>query len=263
MELFETVLYRVENRVATITLNRPESRNSLNQKLRKELVHVIGKANADESVRAVVINASGAGFCAGADLSERLPGSDQDGFVTDILNNEYHPIILGIRKSQKPYISVVQGAAAGVGSSLAMACDMMIMADDAFLYSAFGSISLVPDGGNHKMLLERLGSKRAFEMIAFSQKLDSRRCLELGVANRVVPAEALAAEAQSWAEQLAVAAPLTLRYSKQILREAETYDLESVMVLEAEIQNLMFRSRDFREGAQAFFEKRKPEFEGR
>ncbi|WP_295801911.1 enoyl-CoA hydratase-related protein [uncultured Microbulbifer sp.] len=263
MELYETVLYRVENRVAIVTLNRPESRNSLNQKLRLELRHVIEKANADDGVRAVVINAAGSGFCAGADLTERLPGAERDGFVTEVLNGEYHPIILGIRKSPKPYISAVQGAAAGIGSSIAMACDLMIMADNAFLYSAFGSISLLPDGGNHKMLLERLGSKRAFEMIALSQKLDSARCVQLGIANRVVPADALEAEALRFAEQVTAAAPLTLRYSKQVLREAETYDLESVMALEAEIQNLLFRSRDFREGAQAFFEKRQPEFEGR
>lgn len=263
MELFETLLYSVESRIATITLNRPQVRNSLNQKLRLELRQAVEKASADDGVRAVVLAASGDGFCAGADLTERLPGSDRDGFVTEILNEEYNPLILAIRNSPKPFICAINGAAAGVGSSLAMACDLMVMAEDAYLFSAFGAISLIPDGGNHKFLLEQLGSKRAFEMIALSQRLSAARCLELGLANRVVPAQDLLKQATAFASKVAAAAPLTLQYSKQILREAQAYDLDSVMALEAEIQNLLYRSRDFREGASAFFEKRQPEFEGR
>lgn len=262
MESYETLLYRVEDRVATITLNRPQVRNSLNQALRIELRSAVERASADDGVRAAVIAASGDGFCAGADLTERLPGAEQDGFVTRILNEEYNPLILAIRRSPKPFISAVNGAAAGVGSSLAMACDLMVMAEDAFLYSAFGAISLIPDGGNHKFLLDQLGSKRAFEMIALSKRLDATRCEQLGLANRVVPSDELLQQASRLARQVAAAAPLTLQHSKQILREAQSYDLDSVMALEAEIQNVLYRSRDFREGAKAFFEKRQPEFEG-
>ncbi|MFV8783100.1 enoyl-CoA hydratase/isomerase family protein [Microbulbifer sp. SA54] len=262
MEAFETVQYQVDDQVATITLDRPQARNSLNQQLRLELRQAVEKASADDDVRAAVITGAGSGFCAGADLTERLPGAEENGFVTRILHEEYHPLILAIRNAPKPFISAINGAAAGVGASLAMACDLMLMAEDAFLYSAFGQISLIPDGGFHKMLLDQLGSKRAYEMIALSQKLDSNRCLELGLANRVVPAELLQEEARSIALSLCAAAPLTLQYSKQVLRDARTFDLESVMTLEAEIQNQMFRSQDFREGATAFFEKRKPVFEG-
>ncbi|WOX05298.1 enoyl-CoA hydratase/isomerase family protein [Microbulbifer pacificus] len=262
MELFETVLYSVEQEIATITLNRPQVRNSLNQKLRLELREAVAKASADKSVRAVVLAASGQGFCAGADLTERLPGADEDGFVTRLLNEEYNPLILAIKQSPKPFVCAINGAAAGVGASLAMACDLIVMGEDAYLYSAFGAISLIPDGGAHKFLLEQLGSKRAYEMIALSQKLAAARCVELGLANRVVPAGELLVQATRFARQVAAAAPLTLQYSKQILREAQSYDLESVMALEAEIQNRLIRSKDFREGSMAFFEKRKPEFEG-
>ncbi|WP_250463132.1 enoyl-CoA hydratase/isomerase family protein [Microbulbifer litoralis] len=262
MQAFESLLYRAEHRVATITLNRPEVRNSLNRKLRLELRQAIEQADGDRDVRAVILTGAGGGFCAGADLVERLPGADRDGFVTQILNAEYHPLILGIRQSPKPWISAVNGAAAGIGSSLALACDMVVMADCACLYSAFGSIGLIPDGGSHQMLQEQLGSKRTFEMIALSQKLEALRCLDLGLANRVVPADSLLPETEKLAGQLIRAAPLTLRYSKQILRESARSGLEATMSLEAEIQNLMYRSRDFKEGAAAFFEKRKPEFEG-
>mgnify|MGYP000191628134 CR=1 FL=1 len=262
MESYETLLFSVEDHIATITLNRAEVRNSLNQKLRLELRSAVAEASADERVRAVVLAASGQGFCAGADLNERLPGAEQDGFVTRILNEEYNPLILAIRKSPKPFVCAINGAAAGVGASLALACDLVVMADDAYLYSAFGAISLIPDGGAHKLLMEQLGSKRTFEMIALSQKLSATHCLELGLANRVVPAADLLAQATTFAKQVGRAAPLTLQYSKQVLREAQSYDLESVMALEAEIQNRLFRSKDFREGASAFFEKRQPEFEG-
>ncbi|WP_226662297.1 enoyl-CoA hydratase/isomerase family protein [Microbulbifer aggregans] len=262
MDLFETVLYQVEDGVAMITLNRPQARNSLNQRLRLELRQAVEKASADDGVRAAIITGAGAGFCAGADLTERLPGAAENGFVTRILHEEYHPLILAIRNSPKPFIGAINGAAAGVGASLAMCCDLLLMTEDAFLYSAFGQISLIPDGGFHKMLLEQLGSKRAYEMVALSQKLESSRCVELGLVNRVVPADRLIEETKNLAARLCAAAPLTLQYSKQIFREAQSYDLESVMALEAEIQNQMFRSRDFREGAASFFEKRKPVFEG-
>lgn len=262
MQLFETLLYTVDQKIATITLNRPQVRNSLCQKLRLELHEAVDKASADDNVRAVVLAASGAGFCAGADLTERLPGAELDGFVTKVLNEEYNPLILAIKKSPKPFVCAINGAAAGVGASLALACDLVVMAEDAYLYSAFGAISLIPDGGAHKMLLEQLGSKRTYEMIALSQKLSAPHCVELGLANRVVPTDQLLEQATQFAAQVSAAAPLTLQYSKQILRDAQSYDLESVMALEAEIQNLLFRSKDFREGASAFFEKRKPEFEG-
>ncbi|WP_101757899.1 enoyl-CoA hydratase/isomerase family protein [Oceanicoccus sp. KOV_DT_Chl] len=263
MNTFETVNYQVKNSLAIITLNRPEVRNSLNRQMRMDIAAALAAASADKDVRVMLITGEGKGFCAGADLVEKLPGDNQDGFITKQLNNEYNPIIQGITDAPKPVIGAINGAAAGIGSAIALSCDLVIMADNAFLYSAFGAISLIPDGGSHKLFQDLLGAKKAYEMIAFSQRLTAQQCIELGVANKVVAADSLLSEATEWALQLAAQAPLTLRYSKELLKKAATSPLAEVLAAEAEIQNTCYRSEDFQEGAAAFFEKRAPKFQGK
>lgn len=262
MNEFETVKYNVVDGIAAILLNRPETRNSFNVQMRREMKEALEAANADDNVRVILIGGEGDGFCAGADLIETPPGQDQDGFVTRQLREEYAPIINAIVDSSKPMIGVVQGAAAGIGSSIAMACDMLLMAEGSFLYSAFGAIGLVPDGGAHYLLRNALGPKKAFEMIAFSQRITAEECAQLGIANRVVPIDGLWPVADRLAAELSKMAPLALKYSKQLLAEAAEKDMKSVMDSEAVIQNTCFRSEDFKEGAAAFFQKRKPQFKG-
>ena len=262
MSQYETVTYQCNSGVAVITLNRPEVRNSLNQKLRIELAAAIAQANQDNDARVAVIAGAGKGFCAGADLAESLPGSDEDGFITELLRTEYNAVIKGIVHAEKPFIALVNGAAAGIGGAIALACDLVVMADNAFLYSAFGAISLIPDGGSHKFLQSFLGSKKAYEMIAFSQRLTPEQCCDVGIANRIVPADKLLSEGVAWAGELAQQAPLTLKLSKQLLREAATADIDTVLDREAQLQNIGFRSEDFKEGTTAFFEKRTPQFKG-
>lgn len=262
MSEFETVKYSVADGIARVTLNRPESRNSFNVQMRKDMRAALETANADDDVRVVLIGGEGEGFCAGADLAETPPGQDEDGYVTRQLQNEYAPIINAIVDSPKPMVAVVQGAAAGIGSSVALVCDMMIMSEEAYLYSAFGAIGLVPDGGAHYLLRNALGSKKAFEMIAFSQRLMADECLQLGITNRVVPIDGLWPVADRLAAELSKKAPLALKFSKQLLAEAGEKDMKSVMDSEAVIQNTCFRSEDFKEGAAAFFQKREPNFKG-
>ncbi|WP_439135323.1 enoyl-CoA hydratase/isomerase family protein [Pseudomaricurvus sp.] len=263
MKDFQFLTYERTGPLAVITLNRPEVRNSLNQGLRWEITAAVQQAGEDQEVKVILLAGNGKGFCAGADLTEKLPGDDQDGFVTQKLRTEYNPMIKSIINAPKPVISVVNGAAAGIGGALAMACDLMVMAEDAFLYSAFGAISLIPDGGTHKFLQTALGSKKAYEMIAFSQRLTAEQCLEAGITNRVVPADQLQEEAKKWASQLAEQAPLTLRLAKEVLHAAASEDLDYCLDKEAVLQNTAIRSEDFVEGTRAFFEKRKPTFNGR
>ena len=263
MNHFETLTYEVANKIAVITMNRPEVRNSLNQQLRIDLAAAVTEAGEDNSVRVIMITGAGKGFCAGADLGEKLPGDEEDGFITELLRNEYNPIIQSITNAPKPVISVVNGAAAGIGGAIAMACDLMAMAEDAFLYSAFGAISLIPDGGTHKALKSYLGSKKAYEMIAFSQRLTAAQCTEVGIANRVFPADSLLQDTLEWASTLTEQAPLTLRLSKKILKQTGSEDLDFCLEQEALLQNTAYRSDDFAEGAQAFFDKRKPVFQGK
>lgn len=259
---YQSLLLNIDGAVATITMNRPSARNAMDRQLRTEVKSAIDALNADDSVRVIVLTGSGAGFCAGTDLQEKDDDSERDGYVTDMLREEYHPLMESIAKGSKPVVAAVNGAAAGIGASIALACDMIVMADNAFFYSAFGAISLIPDGGLHKHLLVNLGPQRAFEMIAFSQRLDAATSLQMGMANRVVPADELLSATQALAEQLAACAPLTLRHAKKVLRYAEDHDLFATMEAESVEQNTCFTSRDFKEGAQAFFEKRKPVFKG-
>lgn len=135
---FETVTYSVENHTARITLNRPQARNAFIQKMRFELLQAFQRANANDDVRVILFGGEGKGFCAGADLAEKLPGMDEDGFVTEQIRNEYEPIFSQITNSTKPVIGVINGVAAGIGGAFAMACDMLVMEENAFLYSAFG-----------------------------------------------------------------------------------------------------------------------------
>ena len=262
MSEFETIEYHVEDQVAVITLDRTQTRNAVNGKMRAELHRAICQANSDSQVRVVVLAGNGKGFCAGADLNEQSEDAELDGYITHQLRTEYHPVLLGIMESPKPYLCAVNGAAAGIGAALAMICDLLVMAEDAFLYSAFGAIGLIPDGGSHWLLGRSLGSKRAFEMIAESQRLTAERCVALGIANRMVAPDHMLEETLGWAKSLATRAPLTLQYSKQLLREASNSTLVETMDREAQIQNIHYRSNDFKEGAQAFFEKREPKFRG-
>lgn len=260
---YETISVDTQEAVATITMNRPEARNAMNRQLRTEVRQAVDALNADDSVRVIVLAASGAGFCAGTDLMERDADADRDGYVTDMLRQEYHTLMEAIGKGDKPVVAAVNGAAAGIGASLALVCDMIVMAEDAFFYSAFGAISLIPDGGLHKHLLTSLGPQKAFEMIAFSQRLDAATSLQMGMANRVVPSDQLLSSAQELAAQLAGCAPLTLKHAKKVLRFAEDHDLFATMDEESIHQNVCFTSEDFKEGASAFFQKRAPVFRGK
>jgi 2-(1,2-epoxy-1,2-dihydrophenyl)acetyl-CoA isomerase len=262
MNELDTVLYRTEGEVAVITLNRPKARNSLNSKMREQMYRAVAQANNDSRVRVVLIEGEGKSFCAGADLVEQYSDADQEGFITQQLRTEYHPILLAIGESKKPYLCALNGAAAGIGAAIAMACDLVVMAEDAFIYSAFGAIGLLPDGGTHWMLSKHLGNKKAFEMIAESQRLDAVQCERLALINRVVSAENLSQEALDWAQSLTAQAPLTLQYSKQLLREVSSLSLAQSMEREAQLQDIPYRSEDFKEGAQAFLEKRAPKFIG-
>ena len=250
--------YEVAGAVATITLNRPEAMNSFNRTLRKELLETISKAEADENVRIVILRGEGRGFCAGADLTEeRYQPVDVQ------LETEYKPILLAITEGQKIYIASVSGAAAGIGSALAMSCDMIFMSEDAYIYLAFAAIGLVPDGGANWHLLKALGYTGAFEAIVEGRKITAEECLKLRVANAVVPVDDLQDYTKQRAEKLARGAPLAQAAVKRILRNAGSLSLSETMTMEAGEQGALIDSDDFKNAVKAFFEKRKPEFSGK
>jgi len=255
----ETIDYSVESRVATIALDRAEVRNAFNAALRRDLLLAVARANGDPDVRAVILTGNGKSFSAGADLSEGLAPAS----VEEHINTEYKPILMAICQSTKPYISAINGAAAGAGGGLAMACDLSVMAQDGFLLQAFVAIGMVPDCGVSWQLVNVLGRKRAYEILLSGERLAAQQCLEWGLVNRVVPNDQLLDSATSWAVELAGKAPLAMRYSKEALFFAQNHDIDATISHEAKLQDITYRSEDLMEGVAAFFEKRRAEFKGR
>jgi 2-(1,2-epoxy-1,2-dihydrophenyl)acetyl-CoA isomerase len=170
--IYETVTVERRDSVVLVSLNRPEALNSFNATQRAELLAAVREVNEDESVRVAVLTGSGRAFSAGADLQETPENGEA---VETQLNEEYKPILMAISEAPKPWISAVNGACAGVGSSFAMACDLTVMADNAYMYQAFTAISLVPDGGATWHLVRTLGRKRAYEVIATGEKVRAQK----------------------------------------------------------------------------------------
>jgi 2-(1,2-epoxy-1,2-dihydrophenyl)acetyl-CoA isomerase len=257
---YQSITVERDGPVAVVSFNRPDTLNAIEASIRRELFDATNAVNADDGIRVVILTGAGRAFCAGADLTEKQP----EGFdVEQMLNTEYKPILMAITEAPKPWISAVNGAAAGVGSAFAMNCDLTVMAEDAYLYQAFAAISLIPDGGATWHLARTLGKKKAYELIALGEKLRADRCLELGLCNRVVPSDQLMDEAKALASALVGRAPLSLRYAKETVNAAMTESVDETISHEARLQKLCSASEDAREGAVAFLQKRAPVFKGR
>lgn len=256
---FETVRVGGDRNVAIITIHRPEAMNSFNTALRRDLLAAFRQAAADESARVVILTGEGRSFSAGADLKGSL---STDRPVDEQLQLEYRPVFECIAGMEQPVIAAVGGSAAGIGMSYALACDLLIMADNAFLLAPFSTISLVPDGGLNWLLVHQLGYRRAFQLAVEAERISAPRCVELGLANRAVPADSLLDEALAWAHSLAERAPLSLAATKKAMRHAAAHDWASTFDIEAPLQKRLRASEDCREGVTAFFEKRKAEFRG-
>jgi 2-(1,2-epoxy-1,2-dihydrophenyl)acetyl-CoA isomerase len=261
MPSYETVLYQLEDSVATITLNRPARRNALDATLMAELLAALDLAGADEGVRAVLLTGAGQGFCSGADLAafNSFPAPEE---VFDRIVNQLGPLTTAIVRMPKPVIAAVNGVAAGAGASLALACDLRVMAHDAALLMAFSNIGLVPDAGASWLLVRQLGFSRAFEFAAEGDRIIAERCLTLGLANKVVPADSLGDVSLAWALKLARRPTLALGLTKQVMHESQVSDLETAIRNEARAQQQAYQSADFAEGVSAFLQKREAEFRG-
>jgi 2-(1,2-epoxy-1,2-dihydrophenyl)acetyl-CoA isomerase len=255
----ESLLVESADGVATLTLNRPAALNALDASLKASLLAVFRSLARDAAVRVVVLTGAGRAFCAGQDLREHASNAAA---TTAELRSVYNPLILAIRGLEKPVIAAVNGVAAGAGVSLALACDLRLAAAEASFVLSFARIGLVPDSGATWFLPRLVGPARAAELAFLGDPVGAEEALRIGLVNRVVPGDALAAEARALAQRLASAAPRALALTKRALNRCIDATLDDQLEYEAILQGLAASTSDHSEGLAAFREKRPPRFTG-
>jgi 2-(1,2-epoxy-1,2-dihydrophenyl)acetyl-CoA isomerase len=259
----ETVKTETRGGELRITLNRPDVMNAWDKQFGDELLATLREAAADDAVRAVTITGAGRGFSSGADLRAGFDLTD-DGKpdVQRRLHEIYHPIIVTIRRMPKPVLAAVNGPAVGIGCSLALVADLIVAKESAYFLLAFINIGLVPDGGSSLLVPERVGLARAAEMAMLGERIPAPLALEWGLINRVAPDDGFEAVVDELAGRLAAGPTGAYAGAKQELNEWLFARMEEQLELEATLQDRSAASADFREGALAFVEKRRPAFVG-
>ena len=259
-----TVLTSVEGHVATITLNRPDKLNALTVEMVAELRDALARASANDAVRCIVLTGAGRAFCAGADIGllkdlHERHDADMGAQLVDGCRAVYRVM----REAPQPVLCAMNGVAAGGGANLALACDLRIASDAARIGQVFAKLGLHPDWGGSYFLPRLVGPARALELFLSAEMVDAGRMLALGLVNRVVPADALAAETAAWAAQIAAAPPRAMRLVKQAVLKSLDQSLDQMLDFELEAQLACFASPDFSAGLAAFLGKREPHFTGR
>lgn len=260
----ETVIYEIDGSVATIQMNRPEALNALSLRLSKDLKAAIEKAIGDKA-RVVVLTGSGRAFCSGGDLREMKAMGEREGNIEAFLDSPLkalHDVIVLIRETPIPFVAAVNGVCAGAGTNFALACDLVVAADDASFNEAFVRIGLSPDCGGTFFLPRAVGEKIAAELFMTGGTVGAKRAAEIGMINRVVPAADLLTEAGKLAAQLAAGPTGSYGRIKRMLNASFSNNLRGQLDLEAECQLESGRAADFKEGVTAFFEKRAANFSG-
>lgn len=258
---YETILFEVNDGVATLTLNRPDVFNAFNEQLSADVNDALKKTAKDKSIRVLIITGAGKAFCSGQDLKSIAGKANRS--LSESLYKRYNPMIRALRALPIPVICKLNGVAAGAGCSLALACDMIIASENASLIEVFVNVGLVLDSGSSYFLPRLVGSARAFELATLGSKVSATQAAEWGMVNRVVAPEALDEEVAKLAAHYAAAPTLAVGLMKKMLNKSFTSDLDTMLEYEAYCQEIAGRSEDYKEGVTAFVEKRKPAFKGR
>jgi 2-(1,2-epoxy-1,2-dihydrophenyl)acetyl-CoA isomerase len=259
---YETILYELDQSVATITFNRPESLNAFNDQMIAETTAALKAAGRDDAVRCVVLTGSGRAFSSGQDLKDVQSREGQIS-IGDHLRQGFNKLVKGIVTLEKPVVGAINGVAAGAGCGIALAADLRIASHTASFLLAFGRIGLVPDSGATWSLPRLVGYARAYEMAVSGEKVTADKALEWGLINQIAPAEQLPEVVSAWALSLASGPTLAFGLTKRAMYKGATTSLDEALAYEAYLQEITGRSDDFKEGVLAFVEKRKARFTGR
>ncbi len=258
--MFNTLLFELQNGIATITLNRPDVYNAFNDEMSYELQDALKQVEKNTEVRVIIITGSGKAFCSGQDLKAAAAAGNRS--FMDSLLKRYNPIIRAIRNMPKPILCKLNGVAAGAGCSLALACDMIIASENASLIEVFVNVGLVLDSGSSYFLPRLVGSNKAFEWATMGTKVSAKEAAEYGLIYKVVALDLLDETTQQVASYYASAPTKAIGLIKKMLNKSFHSDLETMLDYEAYCQEIAGNSADNKEGVQAFIEKRNPNFKG-
>lgn len=256
---YENMIYEVSDRIATITLNRPDAMNATTDELYQEFQDIIGKVASDSNVGCAILTGAGRGFCAGADLKARKDD------MTPLQRRDRHRWILRdilepLARLEKPIIAAINGAAAGAGFNIALACDFIIASEKASFIQAFAKVGLVPDLGGLYLLSRVVGINKAKELCFTARKVTAEEALTLGIANHVVPHDDLMTEARAIAAKIAAGSPTAMAMTKNLLNKSSNSTMEQMLEYESYAQTIAYLTPEYEEGVVAFREKRAPDF---
>ena len=254
------IQFEIKEGVGKMTLNRPEKYHSFVREMALQLQDALDKCNNDKSVRAILITATGKAFCAGQDLGEATDPNGPD--LTQIVQEHYNPIIKKIRNMEKPVVAAVNGVAAGAGASIALCCDIVVATESASFIQAFSKIGLIPDSGGTFFLPRLIGMQKAAALMMTAEPVSAKDAEKIGMIYKVFSDDSFEEESWKLASKLAVMPTKGLGLTKRLLNASYSNNFEEQLDMEDKCQTIAGNTSDFKEGIEAFFEKRKPNFKG-